>query len=232
MKGIFWNCDGFKDPKKHRFISDLTKEHNLSFIAISEIGRRSFTSPFLKNLCSGKNYIWHVKEPKGRSGGILLGIDLEVFDIGAIDEGDYYVKFHLCNKNDSFKWALVVVYGPAQAEFKENFLTELVHMCSHEQLPMLIRGDFNILKSPNEKNNDKYDHRWPFLFNAIIDGLNLRELEMSGRKYTWANSLEKPTYEKLDKILMATEWEQKFPLSNVIALNRDISDHTPLLLNT
>ena len=112
MKGIFWNCDGFKDPKKHRFISDLTKEHNLSFIAISETGRRSFTNPFLKNLCSGKNYLWHVKEPKGRSGGILLGIDLDVFDIGAIDEGDYYVKFHLCNKNDSFKWALVVVYGP------------------------------------------------------------------------------------------------------------------------
>jgi len=55
---------------------------------------------------------------------------------------------------------------------------------------------------------------------------------MSGRKYTWANSLEKPTYEKLDRILMAIEWEQKFPLSNVIALNRDISDHTPLLLNT
>ena len=55
---------------------------------------------------------------------------------------------------------------------------------------------------------------------------------MSGRKYTWANSLQTPTYEKLDRILMATEWEEKFPLSNVIALNRDISDHTPLLLNT
>ena len=55
---------------------------------------------------------------------------------------------------------------------------------------------------------------------------------MLGRKYTWANSLQTPTYEKLDRILMATEWEEKFPLSNVIALNRDISDHTPLLLNT
>jgi hypothetical protein len=61
------------------------------------------------------------------------------------------VKFHLCNKNDSFEWALVVVYGPAQAEFKENFLTELVHMSTHEQLPLLIGGDFNILRSPNEK---------------------------------------------------------------------------------
>ena len=47
-----------------------------------------------------------------------------------------------------------------------------------------------------------------------------------------ANSLQTPTYEKPDRILMATEWEEKFPLSNVIALTRDISDHTPLLLNT
>ena len=72
-------------------------------------------------------------------------------------------------------------------------------------------GDFNILRTPYDKNNDNFDSRWPFLFNAIIDGLNLRELEMSGRKYTWANSLPNPTYEKVDIILMATEWEQKFP---------------------
>ena len=26
MKGVFWNCDGFKDPKKHKFILDLTKD--------------------------------------------------------------------------------------------------------------------------------------------------------------------------------------------------------------
>ena len=78
------------------------------------------------------------------------------------------------------------------------------------------------MKKSERKNNDNYGHCWPFLFNAIIDGLNLRELEMSGRKYTWANSLQTPTYEKLDRILMATEWEEKFPLSNVIALARDI----------
>jgi len=103
MKGIFWNSDGFKDPKKHRFISDLAKEKDLSFIAISETGRRSFSTPFLKNLCVGRDFLWHVKEPRGRSGGILLGIDLNTFDIGAIDEGEFYVKFHLCNKIDDFK---------------------------------------------------------------------------------------------------------------------------------
>jgi hypothetical protein len=55
---------------------------------------------------------------------------------------------------------------------------------------------------------------------------------MTGRRYTWANNLPCPTYEMLDRILVATEWEHKYPLSTVIALNRDLSDHTPLLLNT
>lgn len=105
-------------------------------------------------------------------------------------------------------------------------------MCSHETLPILIGGDFNILRSPNDKNNNNYDDRWPFLFNAVIDGLNLRELDMSRRSFTWANSLDIPTYEKLDRVLMTTEWEQKFPLSTVVALSREISDHTLLLLNT
>lgn len=54
---------------------------------------------------------------------------------------------------------------------------------------------------------------------------------MTGRRYTWANNLPCPTYEKLDKILVATKWEHKYPLSTVIGLNRDLLDHTPLLLN-
>jgi hypothetical protein len=83
------------------------------------------------------------------------------------------VKFHLCNKVNDFKWALVAVYGPAQSNLKEQFLTEMIHMCSHEQLPILIGGDFNILRSPSEKNKDNFEHRWPFLFNRVIDELNL-----------------------------------------------------------
>lgn len=114
--------------------------------------------------------MWHCKEPRGRAGGILLGVDLSVFDTGSIDGEDFYVKFHLCNKSDSYKWALVVVvYGPAQVQYKEQFLAELVNMCSHGSLPIIIGGDFNILRSLQEKNNDNFDNRWPFLFNAAIN---------------------------------------------------------------
>jgi hypothetical protein len=55
---------------------------------------------------------------------------------------------------------------------------------------------------------------------------------MLGRQYTWANSLQTPTFEKLDRILISTEWEEKYPTTMVIALFREISNHTPLLLNS
>ena len=57
--------------------------------------------------------------------------------------------------------------------------------------------------------------------------MDLRKLEMSNRKFTWANALDTPTYERLDRVLVSTDWELKFPLATVIALNREISDHTP-----
>jgi hypothetical protein len=40
------------------------------------------------------------------------------------------------------------------------------------------------------------------------------------------------TFEKLDRILVSVEWEQKFPLASVQALTRSGSDHTPILLDS
>ncbi|WVZ77300.1 LOW QUALITY PROTEIN: hypothetical protein U9M48_025183, partial [Paspalum notatum var. saurae] len=143
----------------------------------------------------------------------------------------FFVKFKVRNKSDGFRWLLVFVYGPAQTEPKQAFLAKLAHLCSEETLPMIIGGDFNIIRGPTEKNNNNYDDRWPFLFNAVIDACNLRELELLDVLLR-ANHRTVKTFEKLDRILTTTDWELKYPRSTVQALNREISDHTPLFLNT
>jgi hypothetical protein len=51
------NSNGFKDQKKHKFVSDLTRENNLNFIAASKTSQSDFTPRFLKNLCIGKDYL-------------------------------------------------------------------------------------------------------------------------------------------------------------------------------
>jgi endonuclease/exonuclease/phosphatase family metal-dependent hydrolase len=97
---------------------------------------------------------------------------------------------------------------------------------------MLVGGDFNIIRKCEEKNNDNFKACWTFVFNANIEHLNLREIAISGRQFTWASRREVPTYEKLDRVLASISWEQKFPLVTVRALTRADSDHTPILIDS
>jgi hypothetical protein len=81
MKGIFWNYNGFADGKKYSFLSDLTKKKNLDFIALSKTGRASFPQNTLNTICAARDLFWHCMAPRGRSGGMILGVHLLNFDI-------------------------------------------------------------------------------------------------------------------------------------------------------
>jgi exonuclease III len=172
MKGIFWNSRGLSDLAKARFLRDTSREQNLDFITLLETCKKDFSQETLNNFSGGRNFVWHWTAPHGRSGGILLGVNLDAMDVGGIDDGDFYVKFKLRDRKSDFKWVLVAMYGAAQREFKEAFLTELVHSCRNERLPLCIGGDFNIIRNSSEKNNDRFEERWPFLFNVVIDSLD------------------------------------------------------------
>jgi hypothetical protein len=80
---------------------------------------------------------------------------------------NFCVKLNLKSKIDGFEWVLVPVYGAAQEEKKLDFLAELVRTCDNEESPLLIGGDFNILRTKEDKNNDNFNGGWPFIFNAI-----------------------------------------------------------------
>ena len=73
--------------------------------------------------------------------------------------GDFAVKFRVRSKDDGFNWALVAVYGATQPELKPDFLADLVRICGSEQLPILVGGDFNIIRRREENNNDNFDAR-------------------------------------------------------------------------
>jgi mannosylglycoprotein endo-beta-mannosidase len=232
MKGAFWNSGGFRDSAKHIFVSETIRDFKLDFFAISESGRDNFSAPFLNHISGGLDFQWYCVPPNGRSGGILVGINADTISVQNIVTGERCVKFYVTSKHDNFKWVLVAVYGAAQDEHKPDFLAELVRICEDEPLPMIVGGDFNIIRRKEDKNKNNFNERWPFIFNAIIESLDLREIALSGRQFTWANRRESPTYEKLDRILSSIEWEQKFPLVTVRALTRSGSDHTPLILDT
>jgi hypothetical protein len=72
--------------------------------------------------------------------GILVGLNLEKFIVQGVVHDNFFLKFKLKNKIDSFEWTLITVYGAAQEEEKESFLQELVQACSIERIPLMVPG--------------------------------------------------------------------------------------------
>jgi len=66
-------------------------------------------------------------------------------------------------------------------------------------------------------------------FRRLISDLELRDLPLLGRKYTWSNQQDVPTLVKLDRIICSSDWEQIFPNCLLQSCASEGSDHCPLL---
>jgi hypothetical protein len=89
---------------------------------------------------------WLSAEEHFGGGGVLLGIKLDVVEVGAFDQGDHFVSALLRNRKDGFKWEVVVVYGLAQHDRSTGFLEELEWKCERTTMTMVIGGDFNLIR--------------------------------------------------------------------------------------
>jgi hypothetical protein len=75
---------------------------------------------------------------KGRSGGILCGINLERFDVLQVAEHEFAISAEVVDKKTGGHVRLIIVYGPAQDDRKEQFLIELSNICAQNKLPLLL----------------------------------------------------------------------------------------------
>ena len=62
----------------------------------------------------------------------------------------------------------------------------------------LVVGDFNFMRSLENRNLPRGDLNDIFIFNEIIAHLGLLELPLKGRSYTWSNMQDNPLLEQLD----------------------------------
>lgn len=186
----------------------------------------------LRQFDTNQEYLWLWNPSKGKSRGILVGVKNEFYDVGSFKQGDFMLQVNLWDKQNRVKWNLLVVYGAALEENKLSFLIELAQFYSANSEPLLIGGDFNLIRYANERSSNNGVHRHSHMFNTLIHLYELRELIMTGGRFTWSNNQDFPTLEKLDRILVTKDWEDIFPLSMVKKLPREVSDHNLLILLT
>jgi exonuclease III len=232
MIGLIWNCQGLGKEVKFEFLKELIRKERIDFIGLQETNKKSFEDSWLNSISGNRNFAWFWTPANGRSGGLLVGFNADAFDVRETEMGDFMIKVLLVHKENGFIWNFVNVYGAAQNDQKQKFLIELSSFCSKCKYPMLVGGDFNILRKESDKNKPGGTNSWSSLFNSIIDIHSLIELDLSGRLYTWSNNKDPPTFEKLNRFLASPEWVLQFKNVSVTGLNRTFSNHVPLCLKT
>lgn len=122
------------------------------------------------------------------------------------------------------------VYGPHGDAEKTAFLQELRGIRPYLMGPWALCGDFNLIYQAGDKNNGCLSRMLMGHFRRFLNDLELSELHLSGRLFTWSNERVHPTLERIDRMSVARGWEPLFPWTYLQALSSRCSDHAPLLL--
>ena len=68
-------------------------------------------------------------------------------------------------------------------------------------------------------------------FRSKLNILELKEMYLNGRRYTWSNERVEATLEKIDHAFCTNSWEDLHPSSHLMALGSAVSNHWPMLLD-
>lgn len=116
-----------------------------------------------------------------------MGVGTDLFEIISWDHPSFSVIGNLKCKLNNTSWKVITVYGSPYEEGKDAFVSELHSLFLDNKTPTLIGGDFNLVRYQKDKSNGKIDHKWCDKFNAWIEFWGLMEVNISSRKFTWAN---------------------------------------------
>lgn len=89
----------------------------------------------------------------------------------------------------AIEWWITVVYGPQGDNEKLLFLQELRQIKQAVSDKWLVIGDFNMILSAEDKSNNNLNRRIMGAYRNMVNDLELKELQLKGRKFTWSNDV-------------------------------------------
>lgn len=136
------------------------------------------------------------------------------------------VKLRTDGENE---WWFSGIYGPHLDAEKPAFLEELREVRGHCSRPWMLAGDYNMIYYAQDKNNDNVNRALMGRFRRFVNDMELKEIPLLGRRYTWSNERTSPTLVKLDRVLCTGDWEDIYPDCVLQSHASEMSDHCPLV---
>lgn len=82
----------------------------------------------------------------------------------------------ISDRRINLSWEVIIVYGSADHGRSVDFLDEVKSKVDRYTTPVVVAGDFNLIRQASDKSSAIVDRRLMCLFNDCIADLALREI--------------------------------------------------------
>jgi hypothetical protein len=108
---LIWNPRGLNRPDKLTRVHDLIRETCPDIISFFESKKKDFSMIQLKQLDPYEKFTWNWLPAKDTAGGILVGVNSDMFEVVRCDTFEYTVSTLLKVKKSDVIWRFISVYG-------------------------------------------------------------------------------------------------------------------------
>jgi exonuclease III len=190
-KVLNWNIRGLNYPDKWTLIFNKIRETGYQVIRFQESKIENVDISFLRQFCSRNFGSFAFVPSVGRSRGIITIWDSSIFTGHTIFHNQYALSVELHATRSDISWTLTSIYAPCKNNEQLEFLQWLHDVHIPADGSCLLVGDFNLLRSPQDRNIPGGNLNEMLLFNETISHLGLVEIPL---RYTWSNMQNFPCY--------------------------------------
>ncbi|GKB49944.1 RNA-directed DNA polymerase, eukaryota, reverse transcriptase zinc-binding domain protein [Tanacetum coccineum] len=225
-----YNMEGCLAQKaKKDWVRELCDKHKVSFLSLQETKMENIDHFNIK-LCWGNYGFDSIISPSvGNSGGILCVWDPRLFRKINATISDYLIIIQGEWIPSGKKISIISIYAPQDLREKKLLWEYLSLVISNWKGEIVVMGDFNEVRSPNERYGSVFNPQGANIFNQFISAAGLEEIPLGGCKYTWCHK-SGTKMSKLDRFLVSVGLWSCYPEMSSVTLDRFLSDHRPILM--
>lgn len=229
---LCWNVRGINSDDKWRAIHDTISSSNCDIVCLQETNREHFDHSYLRKFCPRRLDKFVYQPSVGASGGLIVIWNSSSYQGNVVFTMPYGIRVDFISQSSpDDSWKLINIYGLCQGELRTEFVNWLHDLDIGDDENWIVMGDFNFIRSTENRNLPGGDMNDILIFNEAISSAGLVELPLKGRAFTWSNMQNHPLLQQPDLVFISPSWILKYPHTELTALPNSISDHAPCVVS-
>ncbi|XP_057451987.1 uncharacterized protein LOC130743775 [Lotus japonicus] len=234
MKILSFNVRGLGVGEKRSVIREVVNQNYVEMLCIQETKVQSVDRRLCFLLWGDSDFDWRAIPAVNSAGGLLCIWNAKAFAVEEVVQGGGFLGLVGVWTANHHRCVIVNIYFACGLADKRALWSSLLEWRQQCQDPSwCLLGDFNAVRYEDKRRGVAgvlpCQRREMAEFNLFIDNMELLDLPLAGRKFTWRRP-NNQAHSRIDRFLVSKEWCDAWPNCSQLVLNRDISDHSPLLL--